>query len=132
MAHGAVAQLLREYVVALTENAFAQYPLADDVVFRGPRLGPIVGAAPVRKVLSDVASAFGRLRVEQSGQLIDADNAVLFLTVDLPDGRGFAIADHLRFRDDRLVLLRPYFDAGLLESLGMAPSIAELGPAARL
>jgi hypothetical protein len=132
MAHATVAQLLREYLVALTEDAFARYPLADDVVFRGPRLGPIIGAEPVRKVLSDVASAFSRLRVEQSGQLIDGDSAVLFLEVELPDGRGFAIADHLRFRDDQLVLLRPFFDAGLLESIGMAPSIAQLGPQAHL
>jgi len=127
-----VARLLQEYVVALNENAFANYPLADDVVFRGPRLGPIVGADPVRTVLSGVASAFSNLRVAQSGQLIDGDDAILFLEVELPDGRGFAIADHLRFRNDELVLLRPYFDAGLLESIGMAPSISELGLAARL
>jgi len=127
-----VHKLVGDYLAGLVGGGFDAYPLADDVVFRGPRLGPIEGASEVRAVLNRIAVAFGSFEVTSPGRLVDHDEAILFLDVELADGRGFAIADHLRFADAGLRLLRPYFDAGILESVGAAPSISDLGPGVHL
>jgi SnoaL-like domain len=127
-----VTKLVDDYLAALVGQTFDDYPMAEDVVFRGPRLGPIQGEPEVRAVLNRIAVAFGSYEVTSPGQLIDDQEAILFLDVELPDGRGFAIADHLSFADGRLRLLRPYFDAGILESLGVAPGIPDLGSAVHL
>jgi len=127
-----IDDLLSRYVEALAAQSFEAYPLTEEVTFRGPRLGPITGAEAARSTLVQVAGAFSRFDAVNAGQLVDGDEAVLRLEVTLPDGRGFAIADHLRFRHGATAYVRPYFDAGLLESLGFAPSVDDLGPRARL
>ena len=128
----AIADLVDRYLRALTTADFDDYPFAERVVFRGPRMGPVQGADSVRAVLDQVAGLFRRFSVVEHGRVIGGDEAVLLVEVVLPDGRGFTIADHLRFSAGELVLLRPYFDAGLLEELGFAPAVADLGPDARL
>lgn len=125
-------EMVDQYLRALTETGFNDYPLAASIVFRGPRMGPVQGAEAVRPVLDQVAQLFQRFSFVDHGRLINGEEAVLFVEVVLPDSRGFTIADHLRFDADELVLVRPYFDAGLLQELGFAPGLAELGPGARL
>lgn len=124
--------LIGDYLHALTQAGFGDYPLAGRVVFRGPRMGPVKGADAVRPVLDQIAGLFQRFSVIEHDRFVDLEEAVLFVEIVLPDGRGFAIADHLHFTNGELVLVRPYFDAGLLEELGHAPTVAGLGPSARL
>lgn len=120
------------YVDALLGDGFADLPMTDDVTFRGPRLGPIVGEAEVRAVLAGVAKAFSRFTILRGPHLVDGSSAFVVLDVSLPDGRGFEIADYLVFRGEELASVRAYFDAGVLEDLGAAPSVRDLGPSARL
>lgn len=124
--------LVERYLHALTTADFGDYPLAEHVVFLGPRMGPVEGSDSVRPVLERVARLFQRFRIIEHGRFVGADEAVLFVEVLLPDGRGFTIADHLLFSGGETVRVRPYFDAGLLEDLGLAPAVAELGSRACL
>jgi hypothetical protein len=71
-----VTRLVDDYLVALVGQTFDDYPLAEDVVFRGPRLGPIQGEREVCAVLNQIAVAFGSFEVTSPGQLIDDEEAI--------------------------------------------------------
>jgi ketosteroid isomerase-like protein len=115
-----VEALLDIYYRGLSDQSVATIPLAPDVSFTGPRMGPFHGAAEVRAMLEQVAKLFSVFTITRGSQLVDGDTAVLFLDFSLPDGRHFALADAFTLRDGAFASIQPFFDPGLLQELGMA------------
>lgn len=115
-----VEALLDTYYRGLADQSVAAIPLAGDVSFVGPRMGPFHGDAEVRAMLEQVSKLFTAFTITRGSQVIDGDTAVLFLDLALPDGRHFELADVFTVRDGAFASIQPYFDPGLLQELGMA------------
>ncbi len=115
-----VEALLDIYYQGLSDQSVAAIPLARDVTFAGPRMGPFHGAAEVAAMLEQVAKLFSVFTITRQSQVVDGDTAVLLLDFSLPDGRGFELADVFKLRDGAFASIRPFFDPGLLQELGMA------------
>jgi ketosteroid isomerase-like protein len=115
-----VEALLDIYYQGLSDQSVAAIPLTGDVWFAGPRMGPFHGAAEVRGMLEQVSKLFTAFTITRGSQVVDGDAAVLFLDFSLPDGRHFELADVFTLRDGAFASIRPYFDPGLLQDLGMA------------
>ncbi|HEY0936625.1 MAG TPA: nuclear transport factor 2 family protein [Trebonia sp.] len=115
-----VETLLDIYYRALSDQSVDAIPLAADVSFAGPRLGPLHGEAEVKAMLEQVSKLFRTFTITRGSQVVDGDTAVLFLDFSLPDGRHFELADVFTLRDGAFASIRPFFDPGLLQELGMA------------
>ena len=115
-----VEALLDVYYRGLADQSVAEIPLTRDVSFVGPRMGPFHGEAQVRAMLEQVAKLFTAFTITRRSQVVDGDNAVLFLDFSLPDGRHFELADVFTVRDGAFSSIQPFFDPGLLHDLGMA------------
>ena len=115
-----VEALLDVYYRGLADQSVAAIPLAAGVSFEGPRMGPFVGEVEVRAMLEQVSKLFTAFTITRGRQIIDGDTAVLLLDFALPDGRHFELADVFTLRDGAFASIRPYFDPGLLQDLGMA------------
>jgi ketosteroid isomerase-like protein len=115
-----VEGLLDIYYRGLADQSVAAIPLAADVSFVGPRMGPFHGAAEVRAMLAQVSKLFTAFTITRGSQIVDGDTAVLFLDFSLPDGRHFELADVFTLRDGAFASIHPFFDPGLLQDLGMA------------
>ncbi|WP_181722673.1 nuclear transport factor 2 family protein [Nocardia gipuzkoensis] len=115
-----VEALLDAYYKGVSNQSVGEIPLADDVSFVGPRMGPFNGEEAVRAMLEQVSMLFTAFTITRGRHVVDGDTAVLFLDFSLPDGRHFELADVFTLRDGAFASIRPYFDPGLLQDLGMA------------
>jgi ketosteroid isomerase-like protein len=115
-----VEALLDIYYQGLSDQSVAAIPLCGDVSFVGPRMGPFHGEAEVRAMLEQVSKLFTAFTITRGSQVVDGDTAVLFIDFSLPDGRHFELADVFTLRDSAFASIRPFFDPGLLQELGMA------------
>ena len=115
-----VEALLDIYYQGLSDQSVDAIPLAGNVSFVGPRMGPFHGEAEVRAMLEQVSKLFSAFTITRGSHVVDGDTAVLFIDFSLPDGRGFELADVFALRDGAFASIRPFFDPGLLQELGMA------------
>ncbi|NRB62009.1 MAG: hypothetical protein HRU40_03080 [Saprospiraceae bacterium] len=111
-------EIVELYFKGLKTNNVKSIPLTNDVVFEGPLLNEsISGESQVRQFLGAIALSFKSAELKLGSIVSEKNNSCLIFDVSFPkDSLIIPVIDHIKFRNDSISYIRPYFDPrGYLE-----------------